>query len=124
MTHWTSDQLDSIERADELHIQPRRPDGRLRTPTTIWVVRDGDDLFVRSYNGPGGAWWRAAKANGAGHIRCGAVEQDVTFTPVTDPALNDRIDDAYRTKYATASAYVPPMTADGARATTLKLTPR
>ncbi|MFE9813012.1 DUF2255 family protein [Streptomyces sp. NPDC005227] len=124
MTHWTSDQLTTVEHTSELHIQPRRPDGRLRTPTTIWVVRDGDDLFVRSYNGPDGAWFGTAKAGGTGHIRCGALEQDVTFTPATDPALNDRIDAACRTKYAAASDYVPPMTADGARATTLKLTPR
>ncbi|MET8249505.1 DUF2255 family protein [Streptomyces sp. NPDC005202] len=123
MTHWTSDQLNTAEHTSELHIQPQRADGRLRTPTTIWVVRDGDDLYVRSYNGPHGAWFRTAKTSGTGHIRCGGIDQDVTFIPVTDPALNDRIDRAYRTKYAAASAYVPPMTADGARATTLKLTP-
>ncbi|MFG2440526.1 DUF2255 family protein [Streptomyces sp. NPDC048508] len=124
MTQWTSDQLTTVERTGELHIQPQSADGRLRTPTTIWAVRDGDDWFVRSYNGPDGAWWRAAKSGGSGHIRCGAVERDVTSTHVTDPALNDLIDRAYRTKDAAASAYVPAMTADGARATTLKLTPR
>jgi hypothetical protein len=35
MTHWTSDQLNTIEQTGELHIQPQRADGRLRTPTTI-----------------------------------------------------------------------------------------
>ncbi|MDQ0753533.1 hypothetical protein QF034_007764 [Streptomyces africanus] len=124
MTHWTSDQLNTIEQTGELHIQPQRADGRLRTPTTIWVVREGDDLYVRSYNGPDGAWFRTAKASGTGHIRCGGIDQDVTLTPIHDGALNDRIDGAYRTKYAAASAYVPPMVADRARATTLKLTPR
>ncbi|MFE2846006.1 DUF2255 family protein [Streptomyces scopuliridis] len=124
MTTWTSDQLNTIEHTGELHIQPQRANGQLRAPTTIWVVREGDGLFVRSYNGPDGAWFRTAKASGVGRIRCGGIEQDVTFTEISDRALNDRIDDAYRTKYAAARAYVPPMVAEGARATTLQLTPR
>ena len=48
MTNWTADELDSIGQADELEIAVRRPDGTLRKRVTIWVVRDGDDLYVRS----------------------------------------------------------------------------
>ncbi|WP_245306455.1 DUF2255 family protein [Acidipropionibacterium timonense] len=40
-----------------------------------------------------------------------------------DDDLNDRIDDAYRAKYA-GSAYLPPMVADGPRAATVEVTPR
>ncbi|MGW2509072.1 DUF2255 family protein [Streptomyces scopuliridis] len=116
--------MGALEHTGELHIQPQRANGRLRAPTTIWVVREGDGLFVRSYNGPDGAWFRTAKASGVGRIRCGGIEQDVTFTEISDRALNDRIDDAYRAKYAAARGYVPPMVAEGARATTLQLTPR
>lgn len=29
---------------------------QLLNPVTIWVVRVGDDLYVRSYEGRGGAW--------------------------------------------------------------------
>lgn len=47
----------------------------------------------------------------------------MTFTEVDDPALAERLDGAYRTKYARYSAYVPPMVADTARAATLRLTP-
>ena len=39
-----------------------RPDGTQRDPVTIWVVRTGDDLYVRSYRGTGGAWYRNARA--------------------------------------------------------------
>lgn len=123
MHSWSSDQLSRIEDTDELQIQPQRTDGTLRKPTTIWVVREGDEVFVRSYRGPDGLWFRTARASHAGHIRCDGVDADVTSTEVHDPALNDRIDDAYRTKYARHSAYVPPMIADPARSTTLKLTP-
>ncbi|WP_314173978.1 DUF2255 family protein [Streptomyces winkii] len=123
MNSWTSDQLSRIERTDELQIQPQRADGALRKPTTIWVIREGDEVFVRSYRGPDGRWLRTAQASHAGHISCDGVDTDVTFTEVRDPALNDRIDEAYRTKYARHSAYVPPMIAESARATTLKVSP-
>ena len=125
MTAWTGDELDSIGTADEMDIAPLRPDGTLRNPVTIWVVRHGDDLFVRSYRGTGGAWFRAALVRRAGHIRSGGVDKDVTFAAETDAAVNDQIDAAYRAKYHTYSrSYMDPMLTSEARATTLKLLPR
>src|SRR2546426_10491648 len=61
MTAWTTDELDNIDAADELEIASVRSDGMLRNPTTIWVVRLGDDLYVRSVNGRTGTWFRAPK---------------------------------------------------------------
>jgi hypothetical protein len=124
MTSWTSDELTKIETAEELEIASRRRDGTLRNPVTIWVVRVGDDLYVRSYRGRGGAWFRAAQARHEGHIRAGGVEKDVTFVAETDPGLNDQIDDAYRAKYQRYPQYVAPMVTAEARATTIKLAPR
>ncbi|MGP3960997.1 DUF2255 family protein [Nonomuraea sp. 3N208] len=49
MTTWTSNELTRIAEADELEMAPLRHDGTLRKPVPIWVVRDGDDLYVRSY---------------------------------------------------------------------------
>ena len=40
--------------AEELEIAASRPDGSLHRFTTIWVVRVGDDLYVRSYRGRNG----------------------------------------------------------------------
>ena len=125
MTAWTGDELDRIGTADELHIAPLRPDGTLRDPVTIWVVRHDDDLYVRSYRGPGGAWFRGAVARHAGRIQAGGVDKDVTFTEEADPTMNDQIDAAYRAKYHDYShTYVDPMVTPEARSTTLKLTPR
>lgn len=125
MTAWTNTDLASIGDATELTIQPKRADGSLRAPLPIWVVREGDDVYIRSYKGDGAAWYRAAKASSAGHISAGGVDADVEFTPVADPATNDRVDAAYSTKYRSYGAsYIGPMTAPTARATTLKLTPR
>ncbi|MEU1664015.1 DUF2255 family protein [Streptomyces sparsogenes] len=124
MTTWIPETLQRIADADELHIAPRRADGTLRTPTTIWVVRDGDDLYVRSWRGAAGTWWNTARASRTGHISAGGVEADVTFTPVGDPVVNDRVDGAYRAKYGRYSGYVEPMVAEPARATTLRLSPQ
>ena len=124
MSAWTSHELSTIGGADELELAPLRPDGTLRKGVTIWVVRHGDDLYVRSWRGPGGAWFRAAQARHAGHIRAGGVEKDVTFVAETDSGINDQIDPAYRAKYRRYASYVPPMISPQARATTLKLVPR
>ena len=81
-------------------MAPQRPDGTLRNPVTIWVVRLGDNLYVRSYKGSSGAWFRGAQVRHEGHIRAGGIEKDVAFVEEADPAINDQIDAAYRTKYS------------------------
>ena len=91
---------------------------------TIWVVRAGDDLYVRSWRGRDGAWYRAAQARREGHISAGGVEKDVTFVEETGPSINDQIDAAYHVKYRRYPSYVPPMVSPEARASTLKLVPR
>jgi hypothetical protein len=123
MTAWTSDELSTIGGADELELAPLRGDGTLRKGVTIWVVRHGGDLYIRSYRGRSSAWFRAAQARHEGHIRAGGVEKDVTFVEETDPGINDQIDAAYRTKYRRYASYVPPMIGSEARTTTLKLVP-
>lgn len=90
----------------------------------VWVVRVGDDLYVRSWRGRGGGWYRTALATGEGRIRAGGVEKQVGFVEEKDPAINDRIDAAYHEKYGRYPAYVRPMIAPEAHATTLRLMPR
>lgn len=123
MSTWTNDELTHIANADELQIAPLRGDGTQRTAVPVWVVRDGDDLYVRSYKGAAGAWYRAAQRSHAGHIRSGGVDADVSFTAVGDIDLNGRLDAAYRTKYGRyGDSYIKPMVA--ARDTTLRVVPR
>jgi hypothetical protein len=124
MTAWTGDELTRIGTADELEIAPLRADSTLRKPVTIWVVRHGDDLYVRSYNGRSGAWFRAALARREGQIRAGGIEKEVAFVEASDPGINDQLEAAYRANYRRAASYVPPMSSPVARATTLKLVPR
>ena len=125
MTAWTSDEINKIAAAEELEIASVRRDGRLRNPVTIWVVRHGDDLYVRSVNGRTSAWFRGTQDRHAGHLHAGGVEKDVTFVEETDPGMNDQLDAAYRTKYRRyAASIVNSIISPAARAATIKLVPR
>lgn len=126
MTHWTSDELTKIGTAEELQIASLRSDGTLRNPVTIWVVRLGDDLYVRAYKGRTSPWFRGAQVRHEGHIQAGGVDKDVTLVEMeADPALNDQIDAAYRTKYRRYSAsIVGSVVTPTARAATIKLVAR
>ena len=124
MTAWTTEELDKIDAADELEIASLRPDDTLRNATTIWVVRLGDDLYVRSVNGRTGAWFRGTQVRPEGRIQAGGVEKDVTFVDA-GPDVGDRIDAAYRTKYRHyAASIVGSVLTPEARAATIRLVPR
>src|SRR3989442_2858114 len=98
MTKWTSDELTKIGKAEELEIVSLRRDGTLRNPVTIWVVRHGDDLYIRSVNGPTSGWFRGVQERHEGNIQAGGVQKDVSFAEA-DHDLDDEIDDAFRKKY-------------------------
>jgi hypothetical protein len=124
MTTWTSDELTRIGSAEELQIASLRGDGTLRNPVTIWVVRLGDDLYVRSVNGRTGAWFRGTQVRHEGHIQAGGTDKNVTFVD-GDPGINDQIDAAYRAKYRRYDeSIVGTIVSPEARSATIKLVPR
>jgi hypothetical protein len=98
MTTWTDDELNKVGTAEELQLTSRRRDGSLRRKVIIWVVRVGDDLYIRCVNGREGAWFRGVQMRFEGRIWAGGVEKDVE--------------------------YVAPMVTPEVRAATLKLVPR
>ena len=124
MTTWTKDELNKIGKAEELQIASLRRDGTLRNPVTIWVVRVGDDLYVRSVNGRNSAWFRGVQTRYEGHIRAGGVNKDVTFMEETESDINDQIDAAYATKYRRYASIINSMVTPAVRAATIKLVPR
>ena len=123
MCNWSEQELRAIAESDDLHIAPFREDGRTcGTPTWIWSVRVDDALYVRAYNGPRSRWFQAAVKQKAGRITAAAMTIDVTYEQVSGP-INDRIDEAYRAKYAD-SPYLRPMISDRARLATVRVAPR
>jgi hypothetical protein len=122
MSTWTSEELDAIGAAEELQLSSVRRDGTLRNPVTMWVVRHGDRLYVRSVYGRGSSWFRGAQTRHEAHIRAGGVEKDVRLVETND--LGDEIDAAYRAKYQRyAESIVGSTVSSQARAATLELVP-
>lgn len=126
MTTWTNNELSKIGSAEELEIASLRQDGTLRKSTTIWVVRVGDDLYVRSVKGRGSDWFRGVQMRHEGQIQAGGVHKDVTFVEVdADDDIKNQIETAYRTKYRRyAENIINSVLSSEARAATIKLVPR
>jgi hypothetical protein len=122
MGAWTSDEINKIGATEELDLGSVRRDGTLRNPVTMWVVRHGDELYVRSVNGRGSSWFRGAQTRHEAHIQAGGVDKDVTLVETDD--VGDELDAAYREKYGRRyPSIVPSIVAPDARAATLKLVP-
>jgi hypothetical protein len=125
MTSWTRDELNKIEKAEELEIAARKPDNTLRNPTTIWVVRVADDLYVRSVNGRTSNWFKGIQVRHEGRIWAGGVEKDVQFVEIeVEDNLSEQIDAAYSDKYRRyAQSIIDSITSSKARSATIKLVP-
>ena len=119
---WSAGELELIDRAPELQLASRRPDGSIRPFVTVWMVRVGTDVYVRSGAGYGGVsrWLPRARDAGGGMVRVEDQEWPAIFTHVdpTDPVHLD-IDGAYVHKYGGSFG----MTAPATHQHTLRLTP-
>jgi hypothetical protein len=123
MATWTADELTRIGEADELRISSRREDGSLRPFVIIWVVRAGDELFVRSAYGRENPWFRRALAAGAGRIQAGGVERDVSFEE-PGPEVDAAVTAVFHAKYDRfGQQFVGPVVSVEAARSTLRLVP-
>ena len=124
MSSWTEDELSSVGDARELQVASERPDGTLRPYVTIWHVRMGDTIYVRSAHGPENGWFRRAQAAGVGRISSGGVERDVRFE-IAEPETADDVDATYHAKYDRfGPGPVGAVTGPEAHETTLRVVPR
>lgn len=123
MNNWTDDELTKIGETDELYIASQKQDGSLRDAVIIWVVRVGNDVFVRSVKGTNGKWYQHALVQHKGHIEAGGVSKDVTFSEIKSEH-QDEIDKAYQTKYAKYGATVDSTLTPQAQVATLKIVPQ
>ena len=121
---WTNEELTRVGKATELQVASYRTDGTLRPYVTIWAVRAGDEMYIRSAYGPDNGWYRRAVAAGTGRIRAGGVERDVDFVEAA-PDAHASIDAAYHAKYDSyGPAIVGSVVGAKGAAATLRLQPR
>ncbi len=122
---WPAEALARIGAAHELEIATERADGTRRRWTPIWVVRAGDQVYVRSWHRRDTGWFGDAVRSRRARIRVPGVEADVTVTEadvtVTEADERASVDAAYRAKYGEAGS-ASMVTAEAA-ATTLRLDP-
>jgi len=124
MSTWTNDELQRIADAEELEMAPVRRNGELRRATPIWVVRAGDELYVRAAYGANKGWHRVARSSHRARITAGGIERDVTVEDA-DRGILDAVDAAYRDKYGGRYAQIVDSITDAEhRATTLRLLPQ
>lgn len=122
MADWTVEQASRIAAPQEVQVIIRRSDGALRRPTTIWIVSDGDRVFVRSTNGRTAPWFRGATASVTGQIVSGGRPTEVTFAEAIDADL-PTVDNAYRRKYGHYAGIVDHLVTPGPRGATLQVRP-
>ena len=126
---WSEQELQTIGTEHDVVLASRRSDGSPGRGTTIWIVRLGDDVFVRSAHGRGNKWFARATAAGSGRITIGDVSRDVVFEDVSNGALNavDRaeLDRAYHGKYdgKYPKEYIDPVVDEESHGATLRLLP-
>src|SRR5260370_21139003 len=100
ITAWTRDELARIGAAEEVQVAPLGRDGTLRKPVTVWLVRDRDDLYIRSaVRGRNAAWFRGVQETRQGRIWAGRIEKDVNFGDA-QPVVYVHVDAACRANHA------------------------
>ena len=110
-----------IRETEEVRIEPDGGGGP-RTPVTIWAVTAGRNVYVRSYLGRKGQWYRAVLKSGRAVLHVGRSRVHVRAVPDKSPSVIERVSGAYRRKYGRyeeTDAMLKPSVA----ATTLRLLP-
>lgn len=109
-----------IDRTGEVEIETRSPKGSTHS-VPIWIVVDGDDVFIRAVRGPTSRWYRELTA------RPGALVIKDQRIPVRAIAAADsesvkRASDGLRKKYRRGSS-LDSMLVPVVLPTTLRLEP-
>jgi hypothetical protein len=72
MNSWNEFDLRAIAESHDLYISPFREDGATYgTPTLVWPLVVGGEVYVRAANGQQSRWYTAALSQKAGRIRVG-----------------------------------------------------
>jgi hypothetical protein len=95
----SADERDLLARAEEVKIETRSPSGDVHR-TIIWVVVDGDDVFIRSVRGETARWYREALAGGELAIHVGEQRIPIAVAAAADPDSVERCTAVLAAKYS------------------------
>jgi len=94
----SADELDLLARTEELTIETTSGSGAVHQ-TIIWVVVDGEDVFLRSVKGDEGRWYREAIARPEVVLEARTKRLPAHVVPSADPGSIERCSAALRAKY-------------------------
>ena len=120
MTFEESD-LAAMAAAKEVDIETRSRAGKAHR-AIIWIVEHGGDVYVRSFRGPRGRWYREALADPDVAIHVDGRRVAAKALPATDPASVEACSEGLRAKYPRSQS-LRAMLVDEVLPTTLKLVP-
>ncbi len=124
---WSDDDLSLLGGAGQVEVSSVRRDGSLTRARTVWIVRVGDQLYLRSVNGPEAAWYRSTRSRHQGRVEAGGVVRDVTWVDVDAaeyPDIDPAIDTEYARKYRGSTSAIAHINSPAAHATTMRVDPR
>lgn len=124
MTSWDDRSIVVLDDGDEVDIQAKDEAGAYLAPVTIWSVRIGRHVFVRSARGAAGRWYQDLRATGRGRISARGICQDVDAEWLDpDSPTQEVIDEAYQRKYGRYGSIVDAVVGPAAAQVTLRLEP-
>ena len=120
---WDPELLALIDGAVELDIEAMAADGAVHR-ATIWAVVDAGDVFIRSWKGDRGRWYREIRERPEAVLHVAGRAVSVRAEPATDPESVQRVSDGLTAKYGRSSpASTAGMLLPATLPTTLRLVP-
>jgi len=124
---WSEDDLDLFGGAGEVEVSSVRRDGSWSRSRIVWIVRVGDQLYLRSVNGPEAAWYRSTRSRHQGRLEARGKLCDVTWVDIDaaeHPDIDPAIDAEYARKYRGSTSAIAHINSEQARGTTMRVDPR
>jgi len=120
MAKFDAQTLGELQEVQELAI---RSEKHPESAVVIWVVVADDEVFVRSWRGAEGRWYRTSRRAGPPHWSLPARRLAVRALPASDQAAVARASREFLRKYQ-RSTHAQEMVRSETLPTTLRLEPR
>jgi len=114
---------DTLRRLRDVREPAIRTEKHPENAVVIWVVVADDEVFVRSWRGAKGRWYRDLAAGGPATLEFAGRRLAVQAIPASDPDAVARTSREFLTKYQ-ASSHAQDMVRPETLPTTLRLEPR
>jgi hypothetical protein len=120
MANFDANALRELRDAQEVAIQTEK---HPKSAVVIWVVVADDEVFVRSWRGAKGRWYRDLAAGGPATLKFAGRGLAVQAVPASNPEAVTRASEEFLRKYQ-RSTHAQEMVRSETLPTTLRLEPR